>query len=233
MFAAAVVPLAAFLGWGVSGLAPFGFYPGPYGDIINAIAEVQRHVTNAATAVNFDYRGFDTLGEEFIFFTSVAGLVLILRERREQGKSGSGLEDSARADGIGTLSLAFLPIIVVFGLYMAVHGPATPGGGFQGGAIIGSGFLLAYLGSGHDAFTAIGDPGKLDPLEALGAGAYVIIGLVAVGMGLSYLQNYMPLGSSGNTFSGGTIWAVNMAVMLEIATGFGVAIAHFLKEIRG
>ena len=49
----------------VAGQMPgFGVHPLPYGDAINAAAPPERHVTNMTSAVNFDYRGFDTLGEE-------------------------------------------------------------------------------------------------------------------------------------------------------------------------
>jgi multicomponent Na+:H+ antiporter subunit B len=44
----------------------FGNHPMPYGEAINALAPVERHVSNMVSAVNFDYRGFDTLGEEFM-----------------------------------------------------------------------------------------------------------------------------------------------------------------------
>ncbi|HTX02572.1 MAG TPA: MnhB domain-containing protein [Candidatus Acidoferrales bacterium] len=232
LFAAGIVPLGVFLVWAVAGLSPFGYYPGPYGDVVNAIATAQRHVLNVATAVNFDYRGFDTLGEEYILFTSVAGLILILRERRQTQGKRTSLGETERADGVGALSLVLLPVIVVFGMYMAVHGGLTPGGGFQGGAIIASGFLLAYLGSGHPAFHAIGKIEILEVFESLGAAAYVVIGLAALGLGLSFLQNFMPLGGRGNLVSGGTIWAINIAVMLEVATGLVIALSEFLKEIE-
>jgi len=227
------VPLAAFLIWGISGLNAFGFYPGPYGDIINAIGDWQRHAWNMATAVNFDYRGFDTMGEEYIMFVSVVGVALILRERELEDKSSrTTLAESERADGVGVLSFVLLPIVVVFGIYMALHGPNTPGGGFQGGAIVGTAFLFAYLGSGHKAFAAIGKTEVVEPLEALGALAYVGIGLVALFLGDEFLTNYLPLGTAGNLWSGGTIWAINIAVLLEIGTGFLLATGEFLKEIQ-
>ena len=50
--------------------------------MINAVAVAERHLTNMATAVNFDYRGFDTLGEEYILFAAVTGLALLLRQAR-------------------------------------------------------------------------------------------------------------------------------------------------------
>ena len=62
--------LAAFYLWGLTGLPGFGNYPGPYGDIINRIAVSQTHATGVVSAVNFEYRGFDTVGEEFVFSSS-------------------------------------------------------------------------------------------------------------------------------------------------------------------
>ena len=58
-----------------SPLAPFGYVQSQYGDMVNAITVPERHITDAVTAVNFDIRGFDTLGEEFILFTSVMGVL--------------------------------------------------------------------------------------------------------------------------------------------------------------
>ena len=55
-----------------------------YGELINRQSVSQRRVTDAVTAVNFDYRGFDTLGEEFILFISVMGTLVLLREAEER-----------------------------------------------------------------------------------------------------------------------------------------------------
>lgn len=38
------------------------------------------------------------------------------------------------------------PIIMIFGVYVVFNGHASPGGGFQGGAILGSVFIAKYLG---------------------------------------------------------------------------------------
>ena len=70
------------------GLPPIGHYRGPYGDVLNAVAVNERHSTDVVSAVNFDYRGFDTLGEESILFASVIGVTLLLRKqpREEKGE---------------------------------------------------------------------------------------------------------------------------------------------------
>ena len=70
MFGLAVAGLAAFYLWGLSGLPGFGRYPGPYGFVILHLAVRQTFATGIVSAVNFEYRGFDTLGEEFILFTA-------------------------------------------------------------------------------------------------------------------------------------------------------------------
>src|SRR5215212_3261045 len=70
--------LAALLVWGVVGLEPFGHYPGPYGTLLNAAEPDERHAANVVAAVVFDYRGFDTLGEELILFCAVMGLAFLL-----------------------------------------------------------------------------------------------------------------------------------------------------------
>src|SRR5438270_809227 len=67
---------------GMTGLPDFGHYHGVYGRVIDGIGVSVRHATDLVTALNFDIRGFDTLGEEFILFASVLGVVLILREMR-------------------------------------------------------------------------------------------------------------------------------------------------------
>lgn len=82
IFFIAAAGLAAFYIWGLSGLPGFGHYPGPYGFIINRVALGQTHATGTVSAVNFEYRGFDTVGEEFILFTAAAGVGVVLRKLR-------------------------------------------------------------------------------------------------------------------------------------------------------
>jgi multicomponent Na+:H+ antiporter subunit B len=84
VFLPAAAVVAAVLVWGLTGLPGFGHYRGPYGLVLNDVAVQERHMTNVVTAVVFDYRGFDTLGEEFILFTSVIAVALLLRSVREE-----------------------------------------------------------------------------------------------------------------------------------------------------
>src|SRR6478609_4639168 len=66
--------LLAFLLWSYTGLPDFGHYLGPYGDILVRLSIPERSTTAVVSAINFDFRGFDTLGEEFILFAAVVGV---------------------------------------------------------------------------------------------------------------------------------------------------------------
>ena len=82
LFAVSGSVLAALFVWALRGLPNFGDFQGEYGRILNSAAGSERHVTNVVSAVVFDYRGFDTLGEEFILFAAVMAVALLLREAR-------------------------------------------------------------------------------------------------------------------------------------------------------
>src|ERR1700740_446730 len=78
VFLVGAAGLAAFYLFGLSGLPGFGHYPGPYGFIINRVAVGQTNATGVVSAINFEYRGFDTVGEEFILFVAAAGVAAVL-----------------------------------------------------------------------------------------------------------------------------------------------------------
>src|SRR5690242_21448311 len=86
-------------------LPPWGHYRGPYGDVISSLAVHERHSTDVVNAIDYDYRGFDTLGEEFILFTSVIGVMLLLRD--PQPKPGSSDSDEGLSKTVKVVA-AFL-----------------------------------------------------------------------------------------------------------------------------
>src|SRR5437588_6030078 len=96
LFAVAGAGLGAVLLIGLGGLPPFGDYKGIYGLLVNRIELPLRHATDIVTAVNFDIRAFDTLGEEFILFASVVGVTVLLRRLRSEDEAvdrSQGIED--------------------------------------------------------------------------------------------------------------------------------------------
>lgn len=226
--------------WGLKGLPAVGHYRGPYGDVLNRVATYERHVTDVVTAVNFDYRGFDTLGEEFILFMSViGGTVLLRRQRREEKREGSdqNLADESPerqapelSDATRVLALGLVGPLVVFGLYIVAHGQLTPGGGFQGGVVLATAPLLVYLAGDLHKFKQITSHTLVEVGEALGAGGYLVIGLAGLILGGSYLRNVAALGTTGMINSGGTIALIDLATGLEVAAGFVLLLYAFLEQ---
>ena len=82
LFGAAAVAMLPALVHVLPHLPRFGDHPTPYGDTVTASAPVARQTQNIVTALNFDYRGFDTLGEEFILLCAVTGVTVLLRGAR-------------------------------------------------------------------------------------------------------------------------------------------------------
>jgi multicomponent Na+:H+ antiporter subunit B len=228
LFAPALAGFAALLGWGFAGIPDFGHYRGPYGFILERVVTPERHATNVVTGTVFDVRGFDTLGEEFILFAAVAGVVLLLRGHEREHPDNVG--DTVASDAVRVFGTLMVGAGVLIGLWLVAFGFVTPGGGFQGGVAIAAAALLLYLASGFRAWKGIGDERILDPLEGLGAGGYAIVGLAALVSGLPFLANLLGPGTSGTLWSGGSAVFVNWAAALEIAAANLVLYTEFLHE---
>lgn len=215
----------------------FGHHPLPYGDAINRATVAQRHVTNMVTAVNFDYRAFDTLGEELMLVAAVTGTLVLLRGRRGESVSDQPAQAGdrpvcERSEVVTLACRIFLPLIVTFGIYVILHAQLTPGGGFQGGAIIASGTLLLYLGESYRLWRRLVRSLFFDMLEATGAIVLVLCGLGPMLRGAAFLENDLPLGMTGALLSGGLILVENAGVALAVTAGFILLLLEFLEETR-
>jgi len=84
---------------------------------------------------------------------------------------------------------AFLmPFIVVFGVYVLIHGELSPGGGFQAGAIIASAIVLGRLTLGEEHARSRFPTGLLIWMACVGVGIYVAAGIVPMFFGANFLD---------------------------------------------
>ena len=228
MFAAAVLALGGFLLWGMHGLPAFGDYHGEYGRLLNGVGVAERHASNVVGAIVFDYRGFDTLGEEFILFSSVMGVAFILRGNlkiKDQSPLDPVTNEAMRV--VGTL---LAPVVILMGLWLAAYGYVTPGGGFQGGVAVASGGALLWASTTYRDYNHLTPAPVFDAIEGFGASAYVVIGLVGLGLDGAFLANFLPLGSSGTLASAGSIGLLNWAAALEVAAANFLLYREFFQE---
>jgi multicomponent Na+:H+ antiporter subunit B len=220
--------LAALLAAAILAGPRFGEFHGAYGELLNRVAVPERHTTNVVTAIVFDYRGFDTMGEEFILFAAVVGVVLLLRGSREP--AGSTRADDVRSDGIRMFGIVMVGPVLMVGLWLAAFGLVTPGGGFQGGVVIAAAVVLVYMTQGYRQWRRFGREPLLDPFEGLAAAAYVAVGLAALVAGSAFLKNLLGAGETGTLVSGGSMGVLNWAVAIEVAAANLVLYAEFLES---
>jgi multicomponent Na+:H+ antiporter subunit B len=211
----------------------WGEYRGPYGDYISRLAVYERHATDTINAINYDYRAFDTLGEEFILFTAVLGVGMLLRkEGGTDGKTPGRVQDRPKLSAaVRAMNMPAILITVIFGFYIGLHGQLTPGGGFQAGVILASAPVLMYVCENTEAFQRVTSPAAMEVVEAIGAGAYALIGVAPLLAGLPLLTNVLPLGKTGDVFSAGTIALISATVGLEVTASFLLVVHVYLQEI--
>jgi multicomponent Na+:H+ antiporter subunit B len=236
LFLVAGAGLAAVLVIGFTGLPSFGHAHELYGEIVNRTEPNLRHATDAVTALNFDLRAFDTLGEEFILFASVSGVALLLRQLRDEEESlerEQGIEEhrfAGASDGLKLTSLVLIPLVIAFGAYLVFHGQLTPGGGFQGGVVLAAGPISILLAGRYLSMKRAAPKLALEAADALGAAAYALIGLGGLIFTGVYLKNFLPLGAVGHLLSAGMMPLNSVAVGLEVTGAFLMTWTEFLDQ---
>lgn len=236
LFAPSALLLLALFVWADRDLVPFGHYRGPYGNVVNSVTVFERHATNAVSTVNFDLRALDTMGEETILFMSVLGTAMLLRRQKEETKEDQARDESERrdvpqpSDAIKTVTMGLIGPLVVYGLYVVLHGQITPGGGFQGGVILATAPLLAYLAEDLKTFKQITSHMLVEVAEATGIAGFVGFGFLGLVIGGAFLRNVLPLGETGSVLSSGMIFGLNICSALAVSGGFVSVTYAFLEQ---
>lgn len=166
---------------------------------------------NIVTAVVVTYRGLDTLGEVTILFAAAAVVGLLIHlNRNENGIRREGSEI------LKTASALLFPLILMFGAYVFINGHLSPGGGFQGGAIIASAVVLSVLANpnrkiGHTVLSVI---------ESISGMAYVALGAAGAVLAVNgFLDNrIIPMGEFGTLFSAGLIPIIYSLIGLKVGS---------------
>jgi len=176
---------------------------------------------NIVTSVVLSYRGFDTLGEVTVLFIAATGLAVVLKIGR---RKATAVEPASFVLATGCRVL--FPLILVFGSYIFIHGHLTPGGGFQGGAIIASAFLLIYLGCRERRI----NEKAYKSLESLGGLFFVVVGLIGLAVGGYFLLNFLPKGQPYRLLSAGIIPVIYIAIGFKVGSELAGIIDNLIEE---
>ncbi len=223
------------LAWAITGLHPFGKNISEYGNYTAHHAVPQRQATNSVVVVAFDYRAFDTLGEEFILFISVIAVVALLRRLRgehEEAPDEQFLREQRRtSEGTRWLGAALVGAIVMVAAYVITHGQLSPGGGFPGGVILMGAIVFMFLGGEWLVLLRIRNSSTwIELLDSSGAAGFALLGFGGlIGIG-AFFANFLPNGSAGSLLSGGMIPLANVAVGLEVAGATLMVISELLDQ---
>lgn len=179
--------------------------------------EEEAGAKNIVTGVILNYRGYDTMGEVTVIFSALCAVVAIL-DREKRGRSRSALDASKVKPSVilRTVVRFSVPIILFFAIYMMLHGENSPGGGFQGGAIIGASVILFAIAFGLPRSTLRFNLKARVVLESSAMVAFLAMGFIGMGFGLNFLTYILPGLSPHNAET------VRMLMLTVIEVGIGV-----------
>lgn len=188
---------------------------------LSAVVETQlprSGVKHAVTAVLLNFRGYDTLWELAVLLLAALGVQLL---RAQRGPSATAfLPSGPSSDPVlqGLIRVA-APLIVLLSFYLLWLGAHAPGGAFQGGALLGAGSVLLFLGAAVTPRRTRGLVARI--LVSVGLLGFVTTGIAAMLLGGRFLQ-YPP------GWAKPLILGIEFVAMLSIAAVFASLFAALL-----
>ena len=117
---------------------------------------------------------------------------------------------------VKTITRMILWIILLYGIYIILHGHLTPGGGFGGGVIIALAFLSILLAYGRVYTSKWLKIEFLHEFEAASILLFLIVGIIGFGFGGAFLVNFLSHGTLFRLFSAGTIPLLNVFIGIKV-----------------
>ena len=109
-------------------------------------------------------------------------------------------------------------MIFVFGMYIVVHGHILPGGGFSGGVLLASSFIVLILAQGKDYFQLKKQRETTSLYESLSVLLILLLGVSGLFAGSLFLfNNYLPKGQPGKLLSAGNIPIYSILIGIKVA----------------
>jgi multicomponent Na+:H+ antiporter subunit B len=204
-------------------------------------------VPNVVTAVLADYRGFDTMFETTVIFAAGVACFILLRvftkdygtlfyrhidtgvtfRIKGEGEISPDSEAFERIDSlwtpydmiIKTMCRILIPFIQLFALYVIAHGHHSPGGGFQGGVILGASIILMAIST--DLRTALNRFSEKRGSLIAAAGVLIFAGVGAVC--LIFGANFLDYRGLDGILPGTDIDARSLGILF-VEIGVGIAV---------
>ncbi|WP_018247423.1 hydrogen gas-evolving membrane-bound hydrogenase subunit E [Orenia marismortui] len=182
---------------------------------------------NLVTAILFDYRAFDTLGEATVIFI-VVSTISALASRRRTFVSDTNFSPIVY-QGISFI----IPFLYILGFYIIFYGHLSPGGGFTGGVILAIIFILLTITFGIRYSKEEEVLKKKALIENLGAVGLLSTGILGILFGSKFLANGQGgfnLGSPGELLSAGIIPILSLFTGIKVGAGLSIIFNRLVKE---
>ena len=229
IFATFICSAVAYLLFlGISDMPFWGDANSPVNSVVskyyveNAYSDTK--VPNLVTAVLADYRSFDTMFETCVVFIAVLGIFMLLKKEDDDMHLDSEEPDQENNSLIIRVASRFMvPFIQLFGLYVVAHGHYSPGGGFQGGVILGASLILLAMAYDMKFVQNLLSIKKMIIYAALGVLIFAGWGVVPVFLGSNFLDysawaQLLP-GTDGIMARSHSMLAVEIGVALTVMCG--------------
>jgi multicomponent Na+:H+ antiporter subunit B len=135
---------------------------------------------------------------------------------------------------VKSITRLVIPFVQVYGIYTILHGHISPGGGFSGGALIGTSLILYTMVYGsikaHHKFSHQAS----ELAESGGILIYVGVGLVAILVGMPFLTNLaagFPAGTPGAILSAGMIPILMIGIGIKVASTMITLFHKLIEEV--
>lgn len=228
LFVLVALFMVCLLLWTVSYLPTFGDPNAPEN---NEVAEryiekglEETGAVNIVAGMILDYRAFDTFGESCVLFVASCCVLILLRVDKDDDPHSRAREDmddrhyEPKNDTILQKVANFLvPLIIIFGIYIVLNGHISPGGGFSGGAIIGSGLILYLTAYGFDKTQRFMNEKVVKTLTVCALTFYCFAKSYSFYTGANHLHSIITPGTPGNILSAGLIVYLNICVGIVVA----------------
>ncbi|MFH1194635.1 MAG: MnhB domain-containing protein [bacterium] len=115
-------------------------------------------------------------------------------------------------------------LILLYGIYIILHGHLTPGGGFGGGVIIALAFLNVMLAYGKDFTEKWLNIELLKDIESSSVTVYLVVAVLGIALGGSFLANFLYKGKLFDLYSSGTILVFNILIGIKVGMSLFLAV---------
>ncbi len=205
-------------------------------------------VPNIVTSILADYRSYDTMFETIVIFAAGIACIFLLRNFRQSvpisrmyrhiptgitlriekgGKVPDKSDHFERIDSIWipydliirTTCRMIIPFIQIFALYVIAHGHHSPGGGFQGGVILGASLILFALG--FDLRSVIKQMSEKVTVFMCAFGVFLYLGTGI--LCIAFKSNFLDYSALATLFRTDPVTARSYSILI-VEIGVGIAV---------